>query len=123
MNMLFLIALIIESIFAIGFILVPGALLNPMGVILNETATTFANLFGSALISFPVLLFFAMKSDKIEFKKGVVKSMFVYFLISGILLFITQLNGQMNSMGWSVVILHLIFIIWFGYFLLKKALS
>ena len=123
MNMLFLIALIIESIFAIGFILVPGALLNPMGVILNETATTFANLFGSALISFPVLLFFAMKSDKIEFKKGVVKSMFVYFLISGILLFITQLNGQMNSMGWSVVILHLIFIIWFGYFLLKKTLS
>jgi hypothetical protein len=123
MNMLFLIALIVESIFAIGFILVPSALLNPMGVILNETATTFANLFGSALMSFPVLLFFAMKSDKIEFKKGVVKSMFVYFLISGILLFITQLNGQMNSMGWSVVILHLIFIIWFGYFLLKKTLS
>ena len=123
MNMLFLIALIVESIFAIGFILVPSALLNPMGVILNETATTFANLFGSALMSFPVLLFFAMKSDKIEFKKGVVKSMFVYFLISGILLFITQLNGQMNSMGWSVVILHLIFIIWFGYLLLKKTLS
>ena len=123
MNTLFLIALIVESIFGIGFILAPGALLNPMGVILNESATTFANLFGSAIISFPVLLFFAMKSDKIEFKKGVVKSMFVYYLISGILLLITQLNGQMNSMGWSVVILHLIFLIWFGYFLLKKVVS
>ena len=123
MNTLFLIALIVESIFGIGFILAPGALLNPMGVILNASATTFANLFGSALISFPVLLFYAMKSDKIEFKKGVVKSMFVYYLISGILLLITQLNGQMNSMGWSIVVLHLIFLIWFGYFLFKKAVS
>ena len=120
MNTLFLIALIVESIFGLGFIFAPGALLNPMGVILNETATTFANLFGSALISFPILLFFAIKSDKTEFKRGVVKSMFVYYLISGILLLITQLNGQMNSLGWSVVVLHLIFIIWFGYFLLKK---
>lgn len=121
MKTLFLIALIVESIFGLGFIFAPGALLNPMGVTLTESAATFANLFGSAIISFPVLLFFAMKSDKIDFKNGVVRSMFVYFLISGILLFITQLNGQMNSLGWSIVVLHLIFIIWFGYFLLKKA--
>ena len=119
MNILFLVALIVEAIFGIGFVLAPGALLGPMGVTLNEIATTFARLFGSAIISFPILLWFARKSDKAEFKKGVVKSLFVYYLVSTILLLITELRGQMNAMGWSVVILHVVLTVWFGYFLVK----
>lgn len=120
MNTLFLAFMVAEIIFGLGFIFVPGALLGPMGVTLNEVATTFARLFGSAIISFPVLLWFARKSDKAEFRKGVVSSLFVYCLVSGILLLITQLKGQMNPLGWSVVVLHLIFVLWFGYFLVKK---
>jgi len=119
MNILFLVALIVEAIFGIGFVLTPGALLGPMGVTLNEIATTFARLFGSAIISFPILLWFARKSDKAEFRKGVVKSLFVYYLVSTILLLITELRGQMNTMGWSVVILHVVLTVWFGYFLVK----
>jgi hypothetical protein len=119
MNVLFLVSLIVEAIFGLGFLFVPGALLVPMGVTLNEVATTFARLFGSALLSFPVLLWFARKSDKVEFKKGVVKSLFVYYLVSAILLLITELRGQMNAMGWSVVILHVVLTVWFGYFLVK----
>jgi hypothetical protein len=119
MNTLFLVALIVETIFGVGFILVPAKLLGPMGVILNETSTTFARLFGSAIISFSMLLYFARKSDKADFKKGVINSMFVYCLLSAVLLLITQLNGQMNSMGWSVVSLHALFTLWFGYFIIK----
>jgi hypothetical protein len=119
MNTLFLVALIVEAIFGIGFIFVPAKLLSPMGVILNETSTTFARLFGSAIISFPILLYFARKSDKADFKKGVVNSMFVYYLLSAALLLITQLNGQMNAMGWSVVGLHVLFTLWSGYFIIK----
>jgi hypothetical protein len=119
MNTLFLFSMIVEAIFGIGFILAPGALLAPMGVTLNEVATTFARLFGSAIISFPILLWFARKSDKVEFKKGAVNSLFVYYLVSSVLLLITELRGQMNAMGWSVVVLHLVFTLWFGYFLIK----
>jgi len=117
MNTLFLVSMIFELIFGIGFILVPAKLLGPMGVILNETAATFARLFGTAIISFPVLLFFARTSEKIEFKKGVVRSMFVYYLLSSIVLLQTQLAGKMNAMGWSVVVLHLVFTLWFGFYL------
>lgn len=120
MNTLFIFSMVVEAIFGIGFIVAPSLLLGPMGVTLNETATTFARLFGSAMISFPVLLFFARKSDKAEFRKGVVISMFIYYIASTIILLITQLNGQMNTMGWSVVGLHLLFTLWFGYFLVKK---
>jgi hypothetical protein len=120
MNTLFLISMIFETIFGIGFILVPNLLLGPMGVTLDEAATTFARLFGSAIISFPFILYFARKSTNFEFKKSVINSMFVYYIVSTILLIITQLNGQMNSMGWSIVVLHIIFTVWFGRFLFKK---
>ena len=119
MNTLFLVSLIVEAIFGIGFVLAPGIVLQPMGVTLDEIATTFARMFGSAIISFPVLLWFARRSDDPGFRKGVVSSMAVYYLISAVLLFISQLRGQMNVMGWGVVVLHVVLTIWFGYYIVK----
>jgi hypothetical protein len=83
------------------------------------SAPTFVRLFGSALISFPILLWFARKSGKAEFKKGVVYSLFAYYLVSTVLLVIAQLAGQMNAMGWGVIGLHVVFLVWFGYFVVK----
>lgn len=119
MNTLFLVYLIVEAIFGIGFLFVPGLMMDPMGVTLDETSITFARLFGSLIISMPVLLFFARKSARSEFKRGVVYCIFIYLLASTIILLITQLNGQMNAMGWSIVFLHLVFMLWFGYYLIK----
>jgi len=119
MNTLFLVYLIVEAIFGIGFLFVPGLLMDPMGLTLDETSTTFARMVGSLIISLPVLLFFARKSTSSEFKRGVVYCIFTYLLASTIILLITQLKGLMNAMGWSVVILHLVFMFWFGYYLIK----
>ena len=119
MNKLFKVALIVEAIFGIGFVIVPGAMLGPLGVTLNAIATSFVRLFGSALISFSILLWFAYKSDKSEFKKGVAYSMFAYFLLSTALLLIALLTGLMNALGWSVIGIHLVLLVWFGYFIVK----
>lgn len=120
MNTLFLVYLIVEAIFGIGFLFVPGLLMDPMGVTLDETSTTFARMVGSLIISLPVLLFFARKSTSSEFKRGVVYCIFIYLLASTIILLITQIKGLMNAMGWSVVILHLVFLLWFGYYLINQ---
>jgi hypothetical protein len=119
MNTLFLVYLFVEAIFGIGFLFVPGLMMDPMGVTLDETSTAFARLFGSLLISIPVLLFFARKSTSSEFKRGVVYCIFIYLLASTIILLITQIKGLMNAMGWSIVILHLVFMLWFGYYLIN----
>jgi hypothetical protein len=119
MNALFLVYLIAEVIFGIGFLFIPGLMMDPMGVTLDETSTTFARLFGSLIISIPVLLFFARKSASSEFKRGVVVCIFIYLLASTIILLITQLKGLMNPMGWGIVILHFVFMLWFGYYLIK----
>ena len=120
MNTLFLAYMIVEAIFGIGFLFAPGALMAPMGVTLDETSVTFARLLGTLILSIPVLLFFARKSSNGEFKRGVVSSVFVYLLLSTILLLITQLNGLMNAMGWGIVFLHFAFMIWFGYYLINQ---
>ncbi len=119
MNTLFLVYLIVEAIFGIGFLFVPGLLMDPMGLTLDETSTTFARMLGSLIISLPVLLFFARKSASSEFKRGVVYCIFTYLFASTIILLITQIKGLMNAMGWSVVILHLVFLLWFGYYLIN----
>lgn len=118
MNTLFLVYLIVEVIFGIGFLFFPAILMGPMGVTLDDTSTTFARMFGSLIISIPVLLFFARRTVNSEFKKGVIYSVCVYLFISTIILLIGQIKGQMNSLGWSIVILHLAFFLWFGYYAL-----
>jgi len=120
MNTLFLVYLIVEAIFGIGFLFVPGLLMDPMGLTLDETSTTFARMVGSLIISLPVLLFFARKSASSEFKRGVVYCIFTYLLASTIILLINQIKGLMNAMGWSVVILHLVFLLWFGYYIINQ---
>jgi hypothetical protein len=119
MKTLFLAYMIVEAIFGIGFLFAPALLMGPMGVTLDETSATFARLLGTLILSIPVLLFFARKSTSSEFKKGVVYSVFIYLLLSTGLLLITQLKGLMNTMGWGIVILHLAFMIWFGYYLIN----
>ena len=120
MNTLFLVTLIIETIFGLGFIFAPAKMLEPYGVILNDPAAiTFARLFGSAIIGFPVLLCLARKSENIDFKKATVYTLLTYYFLSGIVLAITQTAGLMNSLGWAIVGLHLIFVIWFGYYSIK----
>jgi hypothetical protein len=118
MKTLFLVYLIVEAIFGIGFLIFPSFLMDPMGVTLDETSTSFARMFGSLLISIPVLIFFARKSTNSEFRKGVVYCVCVYLFASTIILLITEIKGLMNALGWSIVLLHLIFFLWFGYYAL-----
>ena len=120
MNTLFLVYLIAEVIFGLGFLLSPGLMMDPMGVTLDETSTTFARLFGSLIISIPVLLFFVRKSQSTEFRRAVVYCAFTYLLLSTIILLITQLKGLMNPLGWGIVMIHFIFMVWFGYYLITQ---
>ena len=120
MDILFLVAFIIEFVFGIGFLIAPGPMLDPFGVILSATATTFARLFGSSLISISIILWTARRSDQTVLKRGVIYSLFVFYLVTTIILLLTEFAGLMNALGWIVVSIHLILLIWFGYFVIKK---
>jgi hypothetical protein len=120
MDTLFMVALILEALLGVGCMLVPAAILAPFGVKLNEIATPFARLFGSALIAFSILLWFARKSDNPGFRNAMAYSMSAYYLASAVILLITQIAGLMNALGWSMVGIHVLLLIWFGYFIVKS---
>jgi hypothetical protein len=120
MNTLFLVSMVIEAIFSLGFISIPGIMLGQFGVVLNDTATVFARLFGSALLGFPVLLWYGRRSVDRGFKKGVTRGLFLYYLASTPILLLTQTAGLMNAKGWSIVGLHFVFLAWFGMYAFKK---
>jgi hypothetical protein len=118
-NTLFLVAMIVEGLFAVGFIAVPRQMLGPYGVTLDRTATNFVRLFGSALLAFPVLLWYARASTAIDVKRAAARALFTYFLVSTVLILAIQLGGQMNALGWIIVGLHVAFTVWFGAFVGK----
>lgn len=120
MNTLFLVTMIIQAIFGLGFTLIPDFMLAPFGVALEPVAKVFVNLFGAALLGYLVLLWYARKSNNPEFKKATIYCHFVYSLIAAVIMVIANLSGLVNAMGWIIVAKYVILLIWFGYFIVRK---
>lgn len=121
MATLFLVTLVIQALFGLGFVFAPGALLAPFGVTFDPISKAFANLYGSTLLGFVVLLWFARKSNQPEFKMWTVYSEFAYMVIGLVILLMIQLGGLMNSLGWIIIAEHIVLFVWFGYFVVKKS--
>jgi len=120
MNTLFLVTMIIQAIFGLGFTLIPGLLLAPFGVTLDPIANVFVNLFGAALLGYLVLLWYARRSNNPEFKKATIYCHFVYSLIAAVIMVIANVSGLVNAMGWIIVAKYVVLLIWFGYFIVRK---
>ena len=120
MGTLFTVTFIVELIFGIGFIAVPDFLLGNFGVTSTPDLVFMARLFGSALLAFSTLLWYARGSKSTDLQKAAARSFFLYFLVSTILIVLAQLGGLFNIMGWSMVAMHGGFMIWFGAFAFRS---
>jgi hypothetical protein len=94
--------------------------MGTFGVALDPVGTTLARMFGAALLAFVTLLYYVRRSDNPDFQKGTIRSLFVYWLVSTVFMIIAQLGGLFNPMGWSTIVMHLGFLIWYGTFAFRK---
>ena len=120
MGTMFTITFVVELIFALGFLFVPGTLFGTFGVEPSPFGIALARMFGSALLAFCTLLWYARSSESTDLQKAATRSMFLYWLVSSVLLIMSQLAGLFNAMGWGTVVLHLVFLVWYGAFAFKK---
>lgn len=120
MQTLFLVTFIVELLFALGFIIAPGTLFGTFGVTPDAFGIALARMFGSALLAFCTLVYYARIKDSAELKTAALRSMFIYWLVSSVFLVISQLGGLFNAMGWSTIVLHLGFLIWTGVYAFKN---
>jgi hypothetical protein len=120
MGTMFTVTFVVELIFALGFIIAPGTLFGTFGVEPSPFGISLARMFGSALLAFCTLLWYARGSKSTDLRKATIRSLFIYWLVSSVFLVIAQLAGIFNVMGWSTVVLHVGFLIWYATFAFKK---
>ena len=120
MQTMFTVTFIVELIFALGFIIAPVTLFGTFGVEPSPFGISLARMLGSSLLAFCTLLWYARGSKSTDLQTATVRSLFLYWLVSSVLLVMAQSAGIFNAMGWSTVVLHVGFLIWYGTFAFKK---
>jgi hypothetical protein len=120
MGTMFTVTFVVELIFALGFLFIPGTLFGTFGVDPSPFGIALSRLFGSALLAFCTLLWYARGSKSTDLRKATIRSLFLYWLVSTILMLMAQLAGIFNALGWGTVALHAGALIWYGTFAFKK---
>jgi hypothetical protein len=120
MNVLFTVTIIVELLFAVGFLAIPNFLMGNFGVTLDPVGVTLARMFGAALLAFVTLVYYARRSESPDLQMATIRSLFVYWLLSTIFMVIAQLGGLFNPMGWSTIVMHLGFLVWYGVYAFRR---
>ncbi len=112
--------LIVSALTAVSFVAFPSASLALYGLSGGGALHTMAQYFGSTHLAFALLLGLALKLDDARFTRIIATSFFAGDLAGSAILLAAQLRGTMNSMGWVLVALSLIFMLGYGYGALRK---
>jgi small-conductance mechanosensitive channel len=114
---------LVSILFGLGFVLVPGLVLSIYGVETDLAFRYIGQLFGAALISLAVLAWSSKDASVSEARKMSVLPLLVGEAIGFVLALIGQLNGALNVLGWSVVVVYLFLGIGLAYYYFARSAS
>ena len=98
---------VIALVFGLGFVFIPALILSfYTPVELNEAGVFMARLFGSAILTYAAVLWFASDTPDSEAKRAIVKGFFFTMLIGLAVTLHFQLTGPINALGWTTVALY-----------------
>jgi len=108
-------------LFGIGFVGAPAALLSRYGIIVADPHTIFmSRFFGAALIELGILLWIAREIVDPVGRRAIVLAGLIGSVIGFLVALTGQLNGVVNALGWSTVLIYALFAIGFTYFQFRK---
>ena len=114
---------LVSAVFGLGFVLMPGQILPIYGVEPDAALRLIGQFFGAALLSLAILSWLARNLSDSESRRAIVLALLVGEAIGFIFALIGQFNGILNVLGWSVVIVYLIFTLGLAYFQFSKPAS
>jgi len=117
---LMVIKAVVTFLFGMPLVLAPEWLFSYFGVMLGAGGAMPARAYGSAMLGYLFLCWFARNADKSDTRKAIIMALFVYDLIGLISALYAQLTGVMNPLGWFIVFIYFFFTVGFGYFLISK---
>ena len=103
---LLLVSAVIALIFGVGLVVVTGSLLAVYGMTVDRTGTVVAQLFGSLLLAFAVLNWFARNVTDPEARRAVILGNLTGNAVGFVVILLGQLSGIANQLGWSNVAIY-----------------
>ena len=116
-------ASIVAFAFGLGFVLIPTQLASLYNVALNPGGAFVGQLLGAAFIGFGVLNWLARNVTDPQLTRAVVLGNLVGDAAGFVLALLGQLAGVggVNQLGWSTVLIYLLFASGFAYFQFVKS--
>lgn len=102
---------------SIGLILVPSFVISIYGGTTNEVGILLAQHYGAVGIGIGVLAWRARNISVQEARRAILPALLSVFLIELVIDLLAQLDGLLNPLGWSIVVLDLLFVLAYAYFL------
>ena len=114
---------VVSAVFGLGFVLMPGQILSIYGVEPDAALRLIGQFFGAAIISLAILAWLVRNLSNSEARQAIVLALFVGETLGFVMALIGQLNGILNALGWSVVVVYLVFALGLAYFQFSKPAS
>ncbi len=120
MKLLMIINAIFALLFGLGFLLAPESLLSAYGATTDAELVQMARFFGSAMLGYALLTWFARKTEESEAQRAIILSLILSFAVGFVVALQGQLSGVVNTLGWFTVVLYLFFVLGYGCFQFVK---
>jgi len=114
---------VVSIVYGLLVVLLPGQAVRLYSVELTPPGLYVAQLFGSSLLGFGLLNWFARQFQEDSVQKSVLTANLVSSALGAIFSLIAQLGGVpgANALGWSTVVLYLLFALAFAYLRFMKS--
>ena len=108
---------VVSILYAVLIVLLPGQIVRLYNVELTPPGVLVAHLYGSTLLGFGLLNWFARQFQDESVQRSVMTANLVTTALGTIFSLIAQLGGVpgANALGWTTVVLYLLFALAFAY--------
>jgi len=118
------ILLVVNAIFflinAICALLVPATVLSLYGVSPGPEQNFMGQYAGMGSVAIALITWLSRNITDSEAKKTIIPALLIYFIIGVIVSFLGTISGVMNSIGWSLVFIYLLFAIGYACYMIRK---
>ena len=121
LRVFFTILAVLSFLFGIGFVLAPAQVLVNYGIETSPALALLGRLFGGALLTLGVILWFARDFRDEAAVRAVLLGALLGDVVNLVVATMGTLSGVSNPLGWSTVLIYLYGAVGAGYFLAARA--
>ena len=115
-----IIVTIVSAIFGFGLLLIPGPFMTPYGLTLDPAGELMGRIAGQALVALGVIIWFVRDAAMSPTLLAVLYGGITFNVIGLIVVLRATLTGLVGSLGWMVIVLHVLLLAGFCYFAFER---